>query len=546
MTTLSLATDDRLSQASQLQLTWWRFRRHRLAVVSLIVVALFYLGAVFADFLAVVDPHATDARRSFIPPQAIALFDNGAFRPHVSGLKGVRDPKSFKLVYTPDPARKLPVALFVHGYPYNLFGLISTDRHLLGIEGGQGVDGIFLLGTDQLGRDLRHHPGPVGHGGGHRVHRPAGQLGLEQAPAVLGRRPVPVGDPARVRRGKRVADPLQPAHRLVDALDEGIAVTATGHSHPKVVEAIQRQAEKYLHISSDYYHEPMVALGERINELAPMKENVGVFFANSGTEAVEAAIKLARYATRRTRFIGFLGAFHGRSMGSLSFTASKFVQQERFFPTMPGVMHVPFPDAYRPVIQAQRGGDYGDTIVDYIEEVLFANVLPPDEVAAVVVEPIQGEGGDNHFRPEFFRAVRQLCDENDMLLIFDEVQSGVGITGKMWAFQHYGVEPDLFCFGKKTQVCGFASNDRIFDIEENVFTVPSRINSTWGGNLTDMVRSQRYFEVIDEERLVDNAARVGAFFIGELERFATKFPRLVSNVRGRGLMAAFVLSLIVI
>jgi peptide/nickel transport system permease protein len=154
MTAVGLTTDDRLSQASQLQLTWWRFRRHRLAVLSLVIVGLFYLGAVFADFLAVSDPHATDARRSFIPPQMISLFDDGAFRPHVSGLKGVRDPKTFKLVYTPDPARKLPVALFVRGYPYNLFGLIPTDRHLLGIVDGQGVDGVFLLGTDQLGRDL--------------------------------------------------------------------------------------------------------------------------------------------------------------------------------------------------------------------------------------------------------------------------------------------------------------------------------------------------------------------------------------------------------
>jgi peptide/nickel transport system permease protein len=154
MTAVALTTDDRLAQATQLQLTWWRFRRHRLAVISLIIVALFYLSAIFADFLAVTDPHATDARRSFIPPQGITLFDGGAFSPHVSGLKGVRDPKTFKLVYTPDPTRKLPVALFVRGYPYNLFGLIPTDRHLLGIVGGQGVDGIFLLGTDQLGRDL--------------------------------------------------------------------------------------------------------------------------------------------------------------------------------------------------------------------------------------------------------------------------------------------------------------------------------------------------------------------------------------------------------
>ena len=147
-------TDDRLAHATQLQLTWWRFCRHRLAVISLVVVGLFYLVVIFADFLATADPHATDARRSFIPPQGISLFDDGALSPHVSGLKGVRDPKTFKLTYTPDPSRKLPVALFVRGYAYNLFGLIPTDRHLFGIVGGQGADGIFLLGTDQLGRDL--------------------------------------------------------------------------------------------------------------------------------------------------------------------------------------------------------------------------------------------------------------------------------------------------------------------------------------------------------------------------------------------------------
>jgi peptide/nickel transport system permease protein len=154
MTATAFTTDDRLAHASQLQLTWWRFRRHKLAVASLFVVVLFYLVAILADFLAVIDPHATDARRSFVPPQGIALFDDGAFRPHVSGLKGVRDARTFKLVYTPDPARKLPIALFVRGYAYNLFGLIPTDRHLFGVEGAQGVEGLFLLGTDQLGRDL--------------------------------------------------------------------------------------------------------------------------------------------------------------------------------------------------------------------------------------------------------------------------------------------------------------------------------------------------------------------------------------------------------
>lgn len=144
----------RFAQATQLQLTWWRFRRHKLALISLVVVALFYLVAAFADFLAVSDPHATDARRSFIPPQAIHLFDENGFNPHVYGLKGVRDPRTFKLAYTPDPARKLPVRLFARGYSYHLLGLFETDIHLLGLEGGGRSDGIFLLGTDQLGRDL--------------------------------------------------------------------------------------------------------------------------------------------------------------------------------------------------------------------------------------------------------------------------------------------------------------------------------------------------------------------------------------------------------
>ena len=149
MSVIATTTEERFAQATQLQLTWWRFRRHKLAVASLIVVGLFYLVVVFADFLAIADPHATDARRSFIPPQGISLFDENGWNPHVSGLKGVRNPKTFKLAYTPDPSRKLPVRLFVRGYSYELFGLIPTDIHLLGITGGEAVDGLFLLGTDR-------------------------------------------------------------------------------------------------------------------------------------------------------------------------------------------------------------------------------------------------------------------------------------------------------------------------------------------------------------------------------------------------------------
>src|SRR5687768_7223465 len=238
-----------------------------------------------------------------------------------------------------------------------------------------------------------------------------------------------------------------------------------------------------------------------------------------------------------TQIMHLREAFHGRSGYTLSLTNTADPRKTQYFPKFdwprienPKIQFPATAETLADVVRREKAA------LDQAKQFLHER---KDDVAAFIMEPIQGEGGDNHFRPEFFRAIRQLCDENEMLLIFDEVQSGVGLTGKMWSFQHYGVEPDLFCFGKKTQVCGFASNDRIFDLADNVFTVSSRINSTWGGNLTDMVRSQRYFEIIDEENLVENAAKVGAYFVGELERFQSEFPNVVSNVRGRGLMAAF-------
>jgi L-lysine 6-transaminase len=273
------------------------------------------------------------------------------------------------------------------------------------------------------------------------------------------------------------------------------------------------------------------------------------FFIEGGALGIENAVKTAfDWKIRRNQKKGVSGdkgtqimhlrdAFHGRTGYTLSLTNTADPRKTQYFPKFdwPRIDNpkLHFPATAEALADAERRES---AALDQAKQFLAER---KDDIAAFIMEPVQGEGGDNHFRPEFFRAVRQLCDENDMLLIFDEVQSGVGITGKMWAFQHYGIEPDLFCFGKKTQVCGFVSNDRIFDIDDNVFVVSSRINSTWGGNLTDMVRSQRYFEVIDEESLVENAAKVGKFFVGELERFAAEFPNLVSNVRGLGLMAAF-------
>ncbi|MGB7739749.1 MAG: aminotransferase class III-fold pyridoxal phosphate-dependent enzyme, partial [Steroidobacteraceae bacterium] len=204
----------------------------------------------------------------------------------------------------------------------------------------------------------------------------------------------------------------------------GIAVCSTGHAHPKVVNAIKAAADKFLHVSSDYWHENMTRLTERLAEVAPMGEPVMSFLCQSGTESVEGAIKLARYVTGRPRFIGFLGAFHGRTMGSLSFTSSKYTQQKGFAPTMPGVTHVPYPNPYRPLF---AGADQGKAVLDYIR-MLFERNVPASEVAAIMVEPLQGEGGYLWPPAGFLAGLRALCDEHGILLIFDEVQSGVGRT----------------------------------------------------------------------------------------------------------------------
>ena len=229
----------------------------------------------------------------------------------------------------------------------------------------------------------------------------------------------------------------------------GIAVCSTGHSHPAVVQAIKDAADRFIHISSDYWHEGQVRLAERMDELSPMKVPVMSFFAQSGTESVEAALKLARYVTGRGRFIGFLGGFHGRTMGSLAFTSSKYTQQKGFFPTMAGVTHVPYPNNYRPLF---ADSDQGRAVLSFIEEVLFVHNVPAGEVAAILVEPIQGEGGYLVPPDGFLYGLRQLCDRHGILLIFDEVQSGIGRTGKMFAAEHWGVEPDIMTLGQGPRI----------------------------------------------------------------------------------------------
>ena len=317
-------------------------------------------------------------------------------------------------------------------------------------------------------------------------------------------------------------------NRFVD-FAAGIAVCSTGHSHPQVVAAIQQAAAKFLHISSDYWHEGQVRLAEVIHELAPVNGPAVSFFANSGAEAVEAALKLARYATGRGRYIGFLGGFHGRTMGALSFTASKYTQQKRYFPTMSGVTHVPYPNPYRPLF---AGDDQGRAVLAYIEQ-LFERNVPADEVAAILVEPIQGEGGYLVPPDGFLAGLRELCDRHGILLIFDEVQAGIGRTGKMFAWQHWGVKPDIITLAK-----GIGSGLPIGlcvaskPIMEK--WAPGAHANTFGGNPLCCAAALATLDLV-KNGYADNALRIGQQMMERLTAFAQKHA-FIGDVRGRGLM----------
>jgi 4-aminobutyrate aminotransferase len=312
----------------------------------------------------------------------------------------------------------------------------------------------------------------------------------------------------------------------------GIAVLATGHSHPKLVKAIQDQAEKFIHISSDFYHEKWVELGERLNEIAPFLDNAVSFMTNSGTESVEAAIKLARYHTGRTEFIGFLGAFHGRTMGAVSFTASKSVYHGNFFPLLNGVVHAPYPDPYRPILEPRPGEDYGETVVRYIDEQIMGHLLPPDNIAGILVEPIQGEGGYIVPSPGFFPALRKLCDRHKILLIVDEVQSGMGRTGKWWAIEHFDVEPDIVCTAK-----GIASGVPLGAMfaRESLVTWPKGAHgNTFGGNPLACAAALATIELIENEYM-QNAEEVGQYTMDILCEIMGRH-KSIGEVRGKGLM----------
>jgi 4-aminobutyrate aminotransferase len=312
----------------------------------------------------------------------------------------------------------------------------------------------------------------------------------------------------------------------------GIAVNSTGHAHPKVVKAIQDQAENFIHISSDFYHEKWINLAEKLDEIAPFGEAGVSFMTNSGTEAVETAIKLARYHSGRMNFIGFTGAFHGRTMGAVTFTASKPGYHRGFYPLMNGVVHAPFPNPYRPILDRQSGEDYGETVVRYIEEQILTHILPPDEVAGILVESIQGEGGYIVPPPGFFPALRDLCDKYNILLIADEVQSGMGRTGKWWAIEHFDVEPDIVTIAK-----GIASGMPLGAClaRKSVMTWPRGAHgNTFGGNPVSCAAALATIDLIENEYL-DNAAKIGQYTQDALHEIMARHPH-IGDVRGIGLM----------
>ncbi len=322
-------------------------------------------------------------------------------------------------------------------------------------------------------------------------------------------------------------------------LTTGIAVNATGHSHPKVVQAIKDQADKFIHMAgTDFYYPVQTQLAERLAAIAPFEEQARVFFANSGTEAVEGALKLARFHTRRPQFIAFLSSFHGRTMGSLGATSSKPVQRARYFPMMPGFTHVPYPNPYRPLLNMDGYDDYGQRVVDYIEKTIFQTIVPADEVAGILVEPVQGEGGYVIPPPRFFPALRELCDKYGILLIADEVQSGIGRTGKWWAIEHFSVEPDIVTSAK-----GIASGMPLGAIiaRDSIMREwqPGAHGNTFGGNPISCAASLATLELLGDDAgqggYIENAVEVGGHIMDALEEITPRHPS-IGQVRGLGMM----------
>lgn len=337
--------------------------------------------------------------------------------------------------------------------------------------------------------------------------------------------------PFVIKRGRGVWVEDVDSNRFLD-FTSGIAVLNTGHCHPEIVKAIQMQAEEFIHMSgTDFYYEVQSALAQRLAEITPGPKEKRVFFGNSGAEAIEAALKLARYHTRRPRVLAFLGAFHGRTMGALSLTASKVIHEKGFSPLVPGITHIPYAYCYRCPYHLEYP-ECEIACVDWIREDLFKRSIPPEEVAAIFVEPIQGEGGYIVPPPEFHHKLYHLAKEFGILFVVDEVQTGMGRTGKMMAIEHWGVVPDIIALAK-----GIASGMPLgatVSQAEVMDWVPGSHASTFGGNPVSCRVALKTIELL-ENGLVENAATIGDYLFGKLKELQNRFE-IIGEVRGKGLM----------
>lgn len=318
----------------------------------------------------------------------------------------------------------------------------------------------------------------------------------------------------------------------------GVGVVNTGHCHPKVTEAVKQQAEKFLHFAgTDFYYDVQVKLAKKLVEITPGNFEKKVYYGNSGTEAVEAAIKMARWSTGRKFFIAFIGAFHGRTMGSLGLTASKPVHKRKFFPWMPGVFHVPYPNPYRNpfgIDGYEQPDELVNAVINYIEYG-FRHYMPSDEIAAIFAEPIQGEGGYIVPPKNFFKELLKLAEEHGILLIDDEIQAGFGRTGRMWAIEHFGIVPHVITTAKAL-ASGLPLSACIYPAE-NDFKVKGAHSTTFGGNPLACAAALATIDVLHEEGLIENAAKMGEVMKKRLAEMVEKFE-IVGDARGIGLMQA--------
>jgi 4-aminobutyrate aminotransferase len=315
--------------------------------------------------------------------------------------------------------------------------------------------------------------------------------------------------------------------------NSGLVCLNVGHNHPKVVKAIKKQCDKFLHYSNtDFYYQQTVNLAEKLLKITPGAFQKRVHFGNSGTEAVETALKLSKWHTRKHQFIAFIGAFHGRTLGSMSLTASKPIQRRHYFPMLPGITHVPYPYCYRcPFNLSYPECSY--RCVDFIDEQVLQKYVPPEEVAGIVFEPIQGEGGYVVPPPEYFQRLKKLADKYGLLMIADEVQSGIGRTGKWFAIDHWKTEPDIICVAKALAsglpLSATVARARLMDWESGSHA------STFGGNPVACAAALAVINVIKEEKLLENAEKQGNYFIKRLQDVKKK-QEIVGDVRGKGLM----------